>query len=105
MSTSISESYPLIDVSVSYLEMAMNGPLDGETRDNLVRSHAASKVGGSESKEVMEAYDIKIESPVYYQRSTRKFLAIRTLGLTLRFVSAGSYSSRKWKRDILQRAI
>ncbi|KXN88126.1 Cyanobacterial phytochrome B [Leucoagaricus sp. SymC.cos] len=28
---------------INYLEMAMNGPLDGETRDNLVRSHAASK--------------------------------------------------------------
>ncbi|KAH7925896.1 hypothetical protein BV22DRAFT_1104694 [Leucogyrophana mollusca] len=27
----------------SYLELAMNGPLDGETRDNLSRSHAASK--------------------------------------------------------------
>ncbi|KAF9454842.1 hypothetical protein P691DRAFT_655466 [Macrolepiota fuliginosa MF-IS2] len=27
----------------NYLEMAMNGPLDNETRDNLVRSHAASK--------------------------------------------------------------
>ncbi len=76
MSTSISESYPLIDVSVSYLEMAMNGPLDGETRDNLVRSHAASKVSGLEPREVMEVYGIKIEPPVYYQRSARKFLAI-----------------------------
>ncbi|KAH7913421.1 hypothetical protein BJ138DRAFT_1146165 [Hygrophoropsis aurantiaca] len=28
---------------INYLEMAMNGPLDGETRDNLSRSHAASK--------------------------------------------------------------
>jgi hypothetical protein len=28
----------------SYLEMALNGPLDGETRDNLSRSHIASKV-------------------------------------------------------------
>jgi len=35
----------LIDFDfISYLEMAMNGPLDNETRDNLVRSHAASKV-------------------------------------------------------------
>lgn len=28
----------------SYLEMAMNGALDGETRENLQQSHAASKV-------------------------------------------------------------
>ncbi|KAH8824835.1 hypothetical protein DL96DRAFT_1467371 [Flagelloscypha sp. PMI_526] len=28
---------------INYLEMALNGPLDGETRDNLRRSHAASK--------------------------------------------------------------
>ncbi|EIN12484.1 hypothetical protein PUNSTDRAFT_118301 [Punctularia strigosozonata HHB-11173 SS5] len=28
---------------INYLEMAMNGPLDTETRDNLSRSHAASK--------------------------------------------------------------
>ncbi|KAF9561324.1 hypothetical protein CPC08DRAFT_635599 [Agrocybe pediades] len=28
---------------INYLEMAMNGPLDGETRDNLSKSHAASK--------------------------------------------------------------
>ncbi|KAF8895314.1 hypothetical protein BD779DRAFT_1498791 [Infundibulicybe gibba] len=28
---------------INYLEMAMNGPLDGETRENLSRSHAASK--------------------------------------------------------------
>ncbi|KDQ62269.1 hypothetical protein JAAARDRAFT_30166 [Jaapia argillacea MUCL 33604] len=28
---------------INYLEMALNGPLDFETRDNLVRSHAASK--------------------------------------------------------------
>jgi len=35
----------LIDFDfISYLEMAMNGSLDNETRDNLVRSHAASKV-------------------------------------------------------------
>ena len=27
----------------SYLELALNGPLDGETRDNLSMSHAASK--------------------------------------------------------------
>ena len=29
----------------SYLEMALNGPLDGETRDNLSQSYTASKVG------------------------------------------------------------
>ncbi|KAJ6584688.1 hypothetical protein B0H19DRAFT_926655 [Mycena capillaripes] len=28
---------------INYLEMALNGPLDDETRDNLNRSHAASK--------------------------------------------------------------
>jgi hypothetical protein len=28
----------------SYIEMALHGPLDSETRENLVRSHAASKV-------------------------------------------------------------
>ncbi|KAF9462987.1 Tco3, phytochrome related signal transduction histidine kinase, partial [Collybia nuda] len=28
---------------INYLEMALNGPLDAETRDNLSRSHAASK--------------------------------------------------------------
>lgn len=28
---------------ISYLELALNGPLDGETRDNLNMSHAASK--------------------------------------------------------------
>ncbi|GAV99891.1 phytochrome-like protein [Lentinula edodes] len=28
---------------INYLEMALNGPLDFETRDNLSRSHAASK--------------------------------------------------------------
>ncbi|KZT19961.1 hypothetical protein NEOLEDRAFT_1076573 [Neolentinus lepideus HHB14362 ss-1] len=28
---------------INYLEMALNGPLDMETRDNLSRSHAASK--------------------------------------------------------------
>ncbi|KAJ7134984.1 hypothetical protein C8R43DRAFT_894662 [Mycena crocata] len=28
---------------INYLEMALNGPLDEETRDNLNRSHAASK--------------------------------------------------------------
>ena len=28
----------------SYLELALNGPLDLETRDNLSRSHVASKV-------------------------------------------------------------
>ncbi|KAK7048150.1 ATP-binding cassette transporter [Favolaschia claudopus] len=28
---------------INYLEMALNGPLDDETRDNLSRSHAASK--------------------------------------------------------------
>lgn len=28
---------------INYLEMAMNGSLDGETRENLKRSHAASK--------------------------------------------------------------
>lgn len=28
----------------SYLELALNGPLDGETRENLTRSHTASKV-------------------------------------------------------------
>ncbi|KAF8195506.1 hypothetical protein BJ912DRAFT_1021221 [Pholiota molesta] len=28
---------------INYLEMAMNGRLDGETRDNLSKSHAASK--------------------------------------------------------------
>ncbi|KAF8158228.1 hypothetical protein B0H34DRAFT_446175 [Crassisporium funariophilum] len=28
---------------INYLEMALNGPLDNETRDNLSRSHAASK--------------------------------------------------------------
>ena len=27
----------------SYLELALNGPLDDDTRDNLTRSHAASK--------------------------------------------------------------
>ena len=27
----------------SYLELAMNGPLDYETRENLSHSHAASK--------------------------------------------------------------
>lgn len=32
------------DYAQSYLEMALNGPLDDETRDNLSRSHAASKV-------------------------------------------------------------
>lgn len=30
--------------NISYLEMALDGPLDGETRDNLSQSHAASKV-------------------------------------------------------------
>ncbi|KZS90438.1 hypothetical protein SISNIDRAFT_415403 [Sistotremastrum niveocremeum HHB9708] len=28
---------------INYLEMALNGPLDGETRENLTRSHIASK--------------------------------------------------------------
>lgn len=28
---------------INYLEMALDGPLDGETRDNLSQSHAASK--------------------------------------------------------------
>ncbi|KEP47962.1 putative phytochrome-like histidine kinase [Rhizoctonia solani 123E] len=28
---------------INYLEMALNGPLDSETRDNLVRSHTASR--------------------------------------------------------------
>ncbi|KAF8505369.1 phytochrome-like protein [Hysterangium stoloniferum] len=28
---------------INYLELALNGPLDGETRENLTRSHAASK--------------------------------------------------------------
>ncbi|KDQ62255.1 hypothetical protein JAAARDRAFT_149003 [Jaapia argillacea MUCL 33604] len=28
---------------INYLELALNGPLDNDTRDNLVRSHAASK--------------------------------------------------------------
>lgn len=27
------------------MELALNGPLDGETRENLSQSHAASKVG------------------------------------------------------------
>lgn len=31
----------------SYLEMALNGPLDIETRENLSRSHIASKVNRS----------------------------------------------------------
>ena len=30
---------------LSYLELALNGPLDGETREHLNQSHAASKVG------------------------------------------------------------
>lgn len=29
----------------SYLELALNGSLDTETRENLSQSHAASKVG------------------------------------------------------------
>lgn len=29
---------------INYLEMALDGPLDLETRDNLSMSHAASKV-------------------------------------------------------------
>ena len=30
-------------MAYSYLEMALNGPLDLETRENLSRSHSASK--------------------------------------------------------------
>ena len=34
----------LLTLYTSYLEMAMNGPLDKETQENLQKSHAASKV-------------------------------------------------------------
>ena len=33
---------------INYLEMALDGPLDLETRDNLSMSHAASKVSRTE---------------------------------------------------------
>lgn len=33
----------LTSVTFSYLELALDGPIQGEVRDNLVRSHAASK--------------------------------------------------------------
>lgn len=64
-------TYLLIDTLISYLEMAMNGPLDNETRDNLVRSHAASKVGKtnrSKHEEANASLIYQTESPVYYQR-------------------------------------
>ncbi|KAK0188256.1 phytochrome-like protein [Armillaria mellea] len=34
---------------INYLEMALNGPLDSETRDNLSQSHSASKACGNET--------------------------------------------------------
>jgi hypothetical protein len=53
---------------ISYLEMAMNGPLDGETRDNLVRSHAASKVGHElKHEEANFCLIYQTESSIYNQ--------------------------------------
>ncbi|KAJ8703164.1 hypothetical protein PTI98_001811 [Pleurotus ostreatus] len=43
LSNASHESRTSLNHIINYLEMAMNGQLDGETRDNLSRSHAASK--------------------------------------------------------------
>ena len=32
-----------LNAIINYLELALDGPIVGEVRDNLVRSHAASK--------------------------------------------------------------
>ncbi|KAF8909011.1 hypothetical protein CPB84DRAFT_1813256 [Gymnopilus junonius] len=45
---------------INYLEMALNGPLDGETRDNLSKSHAASKATYVYRKEAARR-DIKFD--------------------------------------------
>jgi hypothetical protein len=38
----------------SYLELALEGQLDSETRDNLRRSHTASKVSRSLTQDIMQ---------------------------------------------------
>lgn len=58
----------------SYLEMALNGPLDTETRENLSRSHSASKACSLYSY-IASDYLIDMSYPefvVHNQRSTRK---------------------------------
>lgn len=53
---------PSLTLWCSYLELAMNGPLDDDTRENLNHSHAASK------SLLFTINDLLVSSPDLYPR-------------------------------------
>ena len=52
---------------LSYLEMALNGPLDHETRDNLSKSHSASKVANSQNEFTTHFLILITELIIFYK--------------------------------------